>query len=565
MSMRRPSTRILIALLGVPWGIWAEVFSYQNGTPAIDVLRDLLVGWAYLYGGLAIWASRPANATGRLMTFVGLTWFIGNLQLAASTPAREIGTAFADVVFVALIALILAYPRGRLETRLDRALVVVLAIGTTLNNGVRLLPVPPDAGLETWRLYVGLALAIGAYAVVLRRWFAAPARRRSELLPVLVAGVVLMAVLAISLGIQAVQVPPDVQAMVLAARGLAPAAIPLALLVGFYRQSERRQRSLLDAIPDVMLRFGRDGQYLDIRADGSALVTPRDAAGGRSIRDLLPVTVAEDLLAGARRALETGEIQTLDVTVDLPTGRRRYESRITPSGSDEVTAIVRDFTAQRAAEAEQRAAQVELRRSRARIVEAADAERRRLERDLHDGAQQRLVAVSLALRLARSTAGPDAAPTLLSTLERAAADLKLALSELRELARGIHPAILTEAGLGPALETLAARSSIPTTVIASPGRRLTPAIEATAYFVVSEALANVAKHAGASGATVSATCPADSLVIEVVDDGMGGAELATGSGLRGLTDRVSALGGTLSVVSPAGGGTRVLAEVPLAS
>ena len=199
-----------------------------------------------------------------------------------------------------------------------------------------------------------------------------------------------------------------------------------------------------------------------------------------------------------------GRLQAYDFALDLPGGRRELEARVAPSGPNEVTAIVRDFTDVRAVEAE-------VRRSRARIVEATDEERRRLERDLHDGAQQRLVSVSLALRRVRSSArrraGADA--EALAAADEAATELKLAIQELRELARGIHPAILTEAGLGAAITALAERSAVPATVRSVPDRRLPPAVEATAYFVVSEALANVAKHAHATSVSIAATATAD--------------------------------------------------------
>jgi signal transduction histidine kinase len=564
--MSRPSTRVVIGILGFFWGLASEAVYFADGTPPMDVLRDAAIGWTYLYGGLAIWSSKPGNPTGRLMTLVGFSWFIGNLQFSQLTLVHTIGTVFADVVFVCLIALILAYPSGWLETRLDRVTVAILAIGTTVNNAVRLLPIADEIDLEPGRLYVGLALATFANAVVIRRWVVSPPRRRSELVPVLFAGCVLMAILATSLLVQAVELPPDLEALILAARGLAPAAIPLALLVSFYRQSELRQRSLVDAMPDEMVRFSRDGHLLDVRADASALVEPPgNPRSGRRIDDVLPAGLASPFLTTAAAALESGTIQTLDFGADRPDGRRQFETRITPSGADEVTAIVRDFTEQRAVEAEQRAAQAELRRSRARIVEATDAERRRLERDLHDGAQQRLVSMSLALGLARRKLGSHADPAVIEHMNDASQELRMALVELRELARGIHPAILTEAGLGPAIDTLAARSKIPTVVTALPGRRLSPAIESTAYFVVSEALANVAKYSVATKTTVSAECPAGSLRVEIADDGVGGADPSTGSGLRGLADRVAAVGGTLSIVSPVGGGTRVVAEIPIAS
>ncbi len=555
--MSQRTLLVTIGVFGLFWGLASETIYYRTGAPVLDVLRDLLIGWIYLYGGLAIWSSRPGNRTGRLMTLVGFTWFIGNLQLSDVPVVHDLGVAFADVIFVCLIALILAYPSGRLETRLDRYTVVILAIGTTLNNAVRLLPISPAIDLEQARLYVGLSLAIFAYVVVLRRWFVAPARRRSELLPVLVAGSVLMAVLATNLALQILSMPTEFQALLLAARGLAPAAVPLALLVGFYRQSEMRQRALLDAMPDLMIRFTRDGHCLDIRTDdGNILQGPVDALVGGRVEDALPPGIGAALIAAGSAAIETGEIQTVDFAVALPSGQRDYEARLTPSGSDEVTAVVRDFS-------DQRAAQKELRQSRARLVEATLAERRRLERDLHDGAQQRLVAVSLALRLARTRLRADADADAIAGMDAARDELKTALLELRELARGIHPAILTEAGLGPAVDSLAARSTVPAEITAMPTRRLSPAVESTAYFVVSEALANVAKYASATHATVSAVCPGDSLRIEIHDDGVGGADPSRGSGLRGLADRVAAIGGILSIDSPAGGGTRLVAELPI--
>jgi signal transduction histidine kinase len=259
----------------------------------------------------------------------------------------------------------------------------------------------------------------------------------------------------------------------------------------------------------------------------------------------------------AARALDSGVLQGYDFSLALPGGLRDFEARLAPSGPDEVTAIVRDFTDQRAAEAE-------LRRSRARIVEATDAERRRLERDLHDGAQQRLVSVSLALRLLRSRlAAPGSNDEAMAASDEAASELKTAIKELRELARGIHPAILTEAGLGAAITALADRSTVPVVVSALPDRRLSAAVEAAAYFVVSESLANVAKYASASHASVGADCSGSTLRVEIGDNGVGGADGSRGTGIRGLEDRVAAVGGRLTIDSPAGQGTLVVAEIPI--
>jgi signal transduction histidine kinase len=207
-------------------------------------------------------------------------------------------------------------------------------------------------------------------------------------------------------------------------------------------------------------------------------------------------------------------------------------------------------------------AREQLTASRARIVQAGDAERRRLERNLHDGAQQRLVSLALGLRLAESRLpdDPAAAAELLAT---ASDELALSLEELRELARGIHPAILTERGLGPAVEALATRATLPVVVNAVPEERLPEPIEAAAFYVVSESLANVAKYASASHAWVDLVRGDELLVVEVVDDGVGGADARKGTGLRGLSDRVEALGGRLHVSSEHGRGTTVRAELPV--
>ena len=199
--------------------------------------------------------------------------------------------------------------------------------------------------------------------------------------------------------------------------------------------------------------------------------------------------------------------------------------------------------------------------SRARIVTAGDIERRRLERNLHDGAQQRLVTLALSLRLAQGKLDSDPA-TARTMLSAAAEELVLALEELRELARGLHPAVLTDHGLGAAVEMLAGRAPMPVTISAMPAARLPESVEAAAYYLIAEALTNVAKYAHASAARVDVAGGDGTVVVEVSDDGIGGADPASGSGLRGLADRVEALGGSLAVTSPGGVGTTLRAEIP---
>jgi signal transduction histidine kinase len=197
----------------------------------------------------------------------------------------------------------------------------------------------------------------------------------------------------------------------------------------------------------------------------------------------------------------------------------------------------------------------------ARIIEAGDRERRRLERDLHDGAQQRLVSLALQLSTLRRRLAPGSEAELL--LAAAQDELTASLTELRDLAHGIHPAVLTDRGLGPALEALAARSSLPVDVTAAVERRFDAVVETAAYYFVSEALTNAAKHAHATRMTVRAFVAGARLVVVVTDDGAGGADVAGGSGLRGLADRVEALGGTLRVASRPGIGTSLRAAIPV--
>jgi signal transduction histidine kinase len=229
-----------------------------------------------------------------------------------------------------------------------------------------------------------------------------------------------------------------------------------------------------------------------------------------------------------------------------------------PEGAEHRLGRFAELVAQAIANAE---ANDELRASRARLVEAAHDERRRIERNLHDGAQQRLVALSLTLRLAQGKleTDPDATAELLAA---ATGELAQALEELRELARGIHPAILSDRGLSAALQALATRAPLPVELVELPEERLPEAVEAAAYYVVAEGLTNVAKYAQASAATVRVARRNGTAVVEIADDGVGGADATLGSGLRGLADRVEALDGHIEVSSEPGTGTTIRAAIP---
>src|SRR5207249_10639242 len=221
-----------------------------------------------------------------------------------------------------------------------------------------------------------------------------------------------------------------------------------------------------------------------------------------------------------------------------------------------------DFTNLVATALESAEAHDQLTASRARIVEASVAERRRLERNLHDGAQQRLVTLAVHLRIAQECLreDPAAAEAMLASVGE---DLKLALEELRDLARGLHPAVLSDRGLEPALQSLANRAPFPVEIVGVPAPRLDEGVEAAVYYMVAESLTNAAKHAKASEARVDISATSEEVVVEINDNGSGGASMARGSGLRGLADRIEALGGQLDLESPSGDGTVVRATLPL--
>jgi signal transduction histidine kinase len=231
-----------------------------------------------------------------------------------------------------------------------------------------------------------------------------------------------------------------------------------------------------------------------------------------------------------------------------------------PALLDAVTAAAAIALRSGRLQAQLRANVEELRGSRARVVEAEQRERQRLERDLHDGAQQRLVALSLNLGVLQTRLGGN--PEAEALLTEARTEIAVSLAELRDLARGLHPAVVSAHGLAVALESLAARAPVPVRLVVDVPERVAEAVEVAAYYVVCESLTNIGKHAEAAAATVTVSSAAGTVVIEVVDDGRGGADTERGTGLRGLADRVETLGGRLRVWTPVGGGTRVRAELP---
>jgi signal transduction histidine kinase len=402
-----------------------------------------------------------------------------------------------------------------------------------------------------------VALCVSVLVSIWSRWLAtAPAGRRA-LTPGLVGGTVVVATLLVERTAILLLLPPSAGVVLAWSAQVVLVVWPVALLLGLLRSRLDRSgvgrlvvelgdgpavparlrsvvaRTLHDPSADVAYRVSGTDTYVD--AVGRPVdVTPGD---GRAVthleRDGEPVAV---LLHDPALAGEPALVEAVAAGAGLAVENERLQAEV-------------------------RQQLAEVRASRTRLVEAADAARRRVERDLHDGAQQRLVAVGLALRLARARLADAPADELEALLVEAGDELTAALAELRELARGIYPALLTEAGLGPALTSLAERAPVPVVLGAVPPQRPPEPVEQTCYFVVSEAVTNAAKHASASRVEVSVVPDGGDLRVEVADDGVGGAD-AEGSGLRGLADRVAALGGHLRVTSPAAGGTRVTATVP---
>src|SRR4051812_25980534 len=357
-----------------------------------------------------------------------------------------------------------------------------------------------------------------------------------------------------------------------------PARVRLGVEAARDRASDHLLRTLMTHVPGVIYRSAWDRGYaVELISDEIERVTGYPASDfvesrRRTLLSIMHPDDAESVMARAAEATH-GRSFVLEYRLVCADGSVRWmvdRGQLVRGPGERLwmDGVIVDVTDLREAEhalrreAVEHARVEELRASRARIVAAADDARRRIERDLHDGAQQRLVSTRLQLSLAQRRMEADRAGAR-AMLDAVGEELRLALAELRELARGIHPATLSERGLRPAIEALARRCPLPVEVEELPPDRFAAGVEAAAYFTISEALTNVAKYAGADYATVRGALEHDALVVEVCDDGVGGADASGGSGLTGLADRVRAQGGTLSVVSPPGAGTTVRAVIPL--
>src|SRR3954453_7782227 len=572
-TLRRERLLVMLWPLGIAaqFAALALLFRGDADVTAVAVVNRS-VGGSFIACGLIAWQRRPDSRTGPLMTLTGFL-FMSEAVLSEvdSHVAYTLGQWMSNWWTPPFAALVLGFPSGRLSSRIDRSIVGAFVFGDVVLQLVWLFvaPFPPgkanaflisadpalantiDRFESAFNASVGLALVV----VGITRWWRAAPPLRWLLLPTL-AGSLTALVLVVQ--------------------------IYYALLTGtFIRSSQEVTAVLLVTVPLAFL-FGILHQQLARAGMGDLVVALHRAPGSRQLGEALGTALGDRSLVLAYWLPRFDTYVALDgQPVLLPEAGSGRVATFVEDDGEHIAALVHDsalvhqphlLEAVCAAEtvaleldrlqAELGARVVELHESRERIVAAGDAERRRLERNLHDGAQQRLVAIALQLRLLQRRVGDD--PSVEELVRAASDELALSLSELRELARGLHPAVL-EHGLAAALESLASRSTVATTVSYDAPDRLPEPVELAAYFVASEALANVAKYAQATSVRMRVWHDGRGAGIEVADDGVGGADDADGSGLRGLADRVEALQGSLRIVSPAGVGTTVTAELPCAS
>jgi signal transduction histidine kinase len=518
--------RLCLWPAGAVLGIAAESAQFDWSQPD-DWLPDLAVGWTFIACGLLAWHQRPETRCGLLLAATGFTWFAANF---ASDAALYLHRG-------PLIQLVLSYPGGRLGRRLDR---LAVAIG----YGAALIPAVWSSEAATFALVAFFVMtAIRGYA-------RAVGQERRRHLVGLEATLFLAALLAGTAAGRLAFRTPEATDATLWVYEVGLCTLALGLFVGLVREpwartevadlvvdlGDARPGMLRDALaqalgdPTLEIGYRFDQGYVD--SQGRALVLP--ASG--SARKVTPVERDGEALA-----VLIHDPAVLD----------------DPGLSDSLARAARLAASNARLQAEVRAQVEELDASRRRLVQAGDDERRRLELRLRDTVERRL------MKLARKLEGAHAGRLAAARTETAREQLARVLDELRELAAGLHPASLTDGSLSDALSSLVARSPIPVELRLD-DTRLPDELATTTYFVCAEALANVIKYACASKVVISVAQRASRLSVEVVDDGMGGAVVGAGTGLPGLADRVEALGGTLRVDSPRGGGTRVVAELPLA-
>ncbi len=574
---RAPGFPVLsgIAVAGVVAGASALDFALANDGIGKELGEPLVIAsiwsWtivAYFLGGVLAWWRRPASRFGPLMVATGAVCFLVTLSWTTRDVPFTIGQTLDKLPTALFLHAFLAFPTGRLNGRAEKSVVAVAYATAILLEPVRMVVgdygphnlfgiVAAPAVFNLVRnvqllVLAGCCIAGVAILAARRRRHGRPLRRALALLnDAFALGLAMIAVFFVANSLDAPAVA-QIRWVTFAALGLAP----VAFLIGL-----AHARLARSSVGDLLV---------ELRADPApAGLAP---ALARALRDP-SLTLAYWLPAFESWADLDGH------RVDLPGADAGRTTTLIEHDGAHVAALVHDGALQDEPEllsavgaaaaialengrlhSEQRAHLEELRGSRARVIEAAQRERQRLERDLHDGAQQRLIALSLELR--RLEERLDSDPDARLQLDQARGEIAKSLSELRAVARGLHPAVVSGHGLAVALEQMVALAAVPVRLTVDLEQRLPDRVEVAAYYVVSEGLANIGKHAGATWVTVAVSRTGARVIVEITDDGVGGADTERGSGLRGLADRVEALDGRLRVWSPPGGGTRLRAEMP---
>ena len=567
-----PGATLSLAGLVVAFAAATTAVGAASGAPVHFLLADLVMGMTFVGCGIGAARLRPGSPAGPMLLACGGLWFVGSYAPTGRPMLSELGFAFEgyyDLVLAALL-LILSSTAHRLD---PRWLVQALGIATGLRSLGRLLLLGGDANFAAFELVEILSnLAISALAatigfVAIRRLLSSgPVWRRVRLLVVGVGGLAMAAAAfdsfeyawSTATGSLVVQLSdPWAELFAWSVFG-ARLVVPVGFLVATLR---------LRGAPGPLgpLAAGLEGGRTST-AVGDAL---RTALGDPSLRLLRPVDgeawADEDGSPSVLAAPEGGHAVTMVGPRDRPSAALVHDAGLAeqPELLAGVVRILGLALENERLEGELREQLRMVTESRERIVTAAEDERRRLERDLHDGAQQRLIGVMLALQQARSSADANAEPAAIrEQLDAAAGETAGAIHDLRELARGIHPAILEDEGLGAAVAALARRVGVRVDLTMSLNGRLPAIVESTVYFTIAEALTNTQRHAEATHARVRVVHDDASLHVEVTDDGRGGAAPERGSGLRGLADRIVAIGGQFEIVSEPGRGTRLRATLP---
>jgi signal transduction histidine kinase len=539
------------------------------------------VAVAFIAGGLIAWRRRPESWSGAVLVVVGVLWWFHLFVLSGSPVLFTAGLVFGLLWLPVFGYAVLAFPAEGLRSGWDRLAVGLLALSWLIDAGYTVVFDPAAFGCTTcpdnmlliepaslalkddvhpWVILAGLVATVAALAIRYAR--ATPVARR-VVGPLYIPTIVWAFAYGLYLHLPRVRntdflAGDNVDTILLHIFGIALVAIPVTFLLGIRRAHGRLARvstlvreigttptvaqieqSLRQTLGDSSLRLGvvRDGDFVD--ADLQPLDLPPADDPARAVTYLPNEAEAVAVLCHDRALL--------------------FDDRelIEAVGSATKLAVHNDQL-----QDEVRMHLEELRASRSRVVQAADAARREVERNIHDGTQQKLLSLLVGLRLTEIRLGDDADPQLRASLAEMADQLNGAIDELRDLARGVHPAILVEEGLAAGLVSLAERSPVPVVLEAVPEERLPTDIEVTAYYIVSEGIANAAKHGAASEVRVHAGLVDGSLDVRVSDDGRGGAVVGAGSGLRGLADRVETVGGRFRVLSPVGGGTTLTAVIP---